>query len=637
MEGTSDAEGPAPGSVFAGYRIEALIGRGGMAVVYRAEQLRPRRKVALKLVAPGFGAEDRLRARFERESEVAAQIEHPYVVPVYEVGEWEGQLYIAMRYIDGPDLRALIDGPLDPALAVGLVADVASALDAAHARGLVHRDVKPANVMVSGTGSARHAYLTDFGLTTEATDVGRLTKTGQFVGTLDYVAPEQIHGEEVDASADVYALACVLYEALTGEVPYPRDSEVAKIWAHVHEPPPSARERVAELPSGVDAVISRGMAKDRGDRFAGAGELALAAADALGAEESATRSLREKPAGEETKPLRRPVGAGSKAPGKRSVVIAGLAAGALAIGVAVFLVSGGSEDGGTAAEPMVTGEPIPVGARPSAIAAGGGSVWVANTKDRTVTRIDAVRGEAAGEAIEVGRLPSGVAVGKRNTWVANLGDDTVSRLSSGTGEVIGGPIAVGKAPYDVAVGFESVWSADFGSNAISRINADQDTERGNPIAVGDGPTDVAVGEGAVWVSDSNAGTLTRINPETDKAVGTPIPVGATPESVAAGEGLVWTTNLREDTVTVVDPATNSVDGEPIPVGERPDDVAVGFGSVWVANQDADTVSRIDPETRAVAGDPIPVGDGPSALAIGDEAVWVANLVSETVSRIEPGS
>ena len=632
MEGGTSAGGELrPGSVFAGYEIEGLVGRGGMAVVYRARQLRPARSVALKLVAPGFATDSRFRARFERESETAAQIEHPNVVPVFEVDEYEDQLYIAMRFVEGSDLRALIDAPLEPGRTATIVSGVAAALDAAHERGLIHRDVKPGNIMVSRQGGSEHAYLTDFGLTALAQDLGRLTQTGQFVGTLDYVAPEQIQGDELDGRADVYALACVLYQALTGEVPYPRDSEVAKVWAHVHEPPPSARSRTGSLPVAIDEVIARGMAKDPQERYPAAGELARAASAALGEAPQATRPLRATPAAaaEPTRPMTAP----RWSRGRRSWPVAATALAAMALVAVALLVASGGEEG-TSEIPRVAGEPIPVGARPSAIAAGEGSVWAVNTKDRSVTRIDPVSGEPAGETIGVGRLPYGVAVGKRSVWVANLGDDSITRLRSGTGERLG-EIETGKAPYDAAVGFGAVWTADFGGDSVTRIDADGNPRSGRRIEAGEGPTDVAVGEGAVWVSNSNAGTLTRINPETERPVGVPIPVGTTPESVAVGEGRVWTTNLRTDTVTVVDPATNSVAGEPIPVGERPDDVAVGFGSVWVANQDADSVTRIDPQTLAVVGEPIPVGDGPAALAVGEDAVWVANLVSETVTRIEP--
>jgi protein kinase-like protein len=269
----------APGEEFGGYVVEAVAGRGGMGVVYRARQRRPERVVALKVITPHLAEDESFRARFERESNVAAQIEHPNVIPVYEVNDHEGLLYITMRFVEGTDLRALIEreGPLDPARAVGIVTQSAAALDAAHKAGLVHRDVKPGNLLISSGG---HAYLTDFGLAKQGSSQSGITKTGMFVGTLDYIAPEQLKGQPVDARADVYALACVLYQALTGQVPYPRGSDPAKIWAHMSEDPPHPTALVS-VSHAFDEVIARGMAKDREQRYPSAGDLARAAAAAL--------------------------------------------------------------------------------------------------------------------------------------------------------------------------------------------------------------------------------------------------------------------------------------------------------------------------------------------------------------------
>jgi serine/threonine protein kinase len=272
-------EDPHIGTVIGGYRIEAGIGRGGMGVVYRAEQLGLGRQVAIKLIAPELAEDPDFRERFERESRLAASIEHPNVIPVHEAGEGDGALFIAMRYVDGTDLRAMLrsQGRLDPGRAGELVSQVAAALDAAHAYGLVHRDVKPANVLIASVGGREHAYLTDFGLTKHTTSLGGLTKTGEVVGTIDYVAPEQIEGRSLDARTDVYALGCVLHQTLTGEVPYVRDSDVAKMYAHLSEPPPAATALVPDLPAQLDQVIGRAMAKDPDARYPSAGDLGRAA------------------------------------------------------------------------------------------------------------------------------------------------------------------------------------------------------------------------------------------------------------------------------------------------------------------------------------------------------------------------
>ena len=270
------------GDEFAGHRILGIAGRGGMGVVYRALQLDLDRPVALKLIAPQLAEDPDFRDRFVRESRAAASIDHPNVIPIYYTGESDdGALYIAMRYVEGSDLRTLVraEQRLDPARAAQIVAQVASALDAAHARGIVHRDVKPANVLL---GANDHAYLTDFGLTKRVTSHTGSTRDGGWVGTLGYVAPEQIRGERLDARADVYALGCVLYHSLAGVPPYQRESDEATLWAHLNDDPPSLHDRAPDVPASFDAVLARAMAKDPDDRFPSTGDLGRAALAAAG-------------------------------------------------------------------------------------------------------------------------------------------------------------------------------------------------------------------------------------------------------------------------------------------------------------------------------------------------------------------
>ena len=265
-----DARALAPTAIIAGYRIESVVGRGGMGVVYRATQLALDRPVAVKLIATERAQDPVFRERFERESQLAASIEHVNVIPVYEAGEDDGLLYIVMRLVEGVDLAQLLarDGALEPARCARLIAQLAGALDAAHARGLVHRDVKPANVLLT-LDDPEHLYLTDFGVAKQIGAAG-VTQAGGWVGTLDYLAPEQIAGEDAGPAGDVYALACVLYHCLTGQVPFPRDTDAAKLWAHVNAPVPALGS------AAIDAVLARGMAKDPAQRFRTAGELARA-------------------------------------------------------------------------------------------------------------------------------------------------------------------------------------------------------------------------------------------------------------------------------------------------------------------------------------------------------------------------
>ncbi|MFJ9944462.1 serine/threonine-protein kinase [Streptomyces erythrochromogenes] len=260
------------GQQIAGYRIERMIGRGGMAVVYCAKDLRLDRTVAIKLIAPERARDDTFRRRFTHESRVAASIEHPHIVPIFEAGETDGVLYIAMRYVPGLDLRGLLDreGPLPVTTALRIAAQVASALDAAHDHELVHRDVKPGNILVAAgpdRDHPEHIYLTDFGLTKKSLSLSGFTTAGEFVGTLDYMAPEQISGRPVDGRCDQYSLACVVYETLAGGPPFVREEDAALLWAHQYDPPAPLTERRPDIAPAADEVFVKALAKVPEDRY----------------------------------------------------------------------------------------------------------------------------------------------------------------------------------------------------------------------------------------------------------------------------------------------------------------------------------------------------------------------------------
>jgi serine/threonine protein kinase len=367
------------GDEFAGYRVERRLGRGGMGVLYLAVEPGLERRVALKLIAPEAASDEVFARRFAEESRIAASIEHPNVVPIYAAGEEAGVPFIAMRYVAGADLarRLTREGRLSPQVAVDLIAQIGNGLDAIHAAGLIHRDVKPANVLLSGDDGGDHAYITDFGVARNVATESGLTQTGRFVGTLDYVAPEQISGGAIDARVDVYALGCLLFKLLTGEVPFPKEGDAARLYAHLNDPPPAPSLYVPEVSMALDDVVIRAMSKSPDDRYPSAGDLGRAAQAALRGEPPATpeRTVATGAAATRTAetistkvgetrasspptgPTRRlddgappaaaePSAAGS---GRRWALIGGLAALLVAVIMVVVLVSGGGSSPDTAA------------------------------------------------------------------------------------------------------------------------------------------------------------------------------------------------------------------------------------------------------------------------------------------------
>jgi YVTN family beta-propeller protein len=606
-------------AAFGGYRIEAEIGRGGMGVVYRAIDMRLDRPVALKLVAPELAEDRQFRERFLRESRLAAAIDHGNVLPIYEAGEQEGQLFLAMRFVQGSDLKALLRErktlPADEALSI--LGRVADALDAAHAKGLVHRDVKPANVLLDERG---HPYLGDFGLTKEAGDAS--TQTGQMVGTLDYLAPEQIRGEALDGRSDQYALACVLYQCLAGEPPFHRRTEAETLWAHMQERPPALREYPA-----LDPVLAKGLAKDKDERYRSCGEFLAAAHSALGLEAPAARRRR----------LR--VG--------RRLLLAGAALVAAAgIAVAVVELTGGGSSAIASVPPnsLVSIDPetnriassTAVGAGPVAVAVGEGSVWVANAADQTVSRIDP-RTKQLVRTIGTGRTPSAIAIGDGSVWVANAigARGTVSRIEPQSDEIVRTTVARPRlqpdpfappTPSTIAVGSGSAWTNGNPRAFLARFSTRTGAVR-RPALLGqtrsvDG---IALGEDAVWVSSSADDTVLRVDPATSRVTAA-VRIAAAgervagPYGIAVGGGSVWVADSLANAVSRIDPRLRAVTAT-IPVGLRPTNVAVGEHAVWVLNRGDGTVSRIDPETNIVSR-VLRVGAHPTGLAIGAGAVWV---------------
>ncbi len=642
----------ATGTVFAGHRIEGIAGKGGMGIVYRATHLALDHLVALKVISPELASDERFRRRFADESRIAVSIRHPNVVPIHNAGEVDGQLFVTMDLIEGTDLRHLInrEGTLEPARAARIVGEVAAALDAAHSRGLVHRDIKPGNILIEGSGEHERVFLTDFGLARQVDANTGVTATGAFVGTLDYVAPEQIRGERVDARADVYALGCVLFELLTGNPPFAaRDDKVAKMYAHLEEEAPSLRMLRPDLAGGLDLAMKRALAKDPAERFPSAGDFARAVDAAV--------------EGEATIEAERSVGVGAAAPGppeatttanrqieestvaapppvrsepgrkSRAPLFAAIAGVAGVIVAVVVIVSGGGDGSSattsTAADPepeaTVDGDPVSVGRLPINIAHGQEALWVTNRDGMSLSEVD---GDPAKETNEIplDAKPEGIAIGDGSIWVSTLGAGELLRLSPDGDELA--RISIGGVGGEVEFAKGAIWVANNGGDTLLKVDIDTNTiER--QIPVGENPYGVAAGNGGIWVSNRGDDAIVRVNPGNGH-VEDPISVGANPKAIAVTGQAEWVANADDNTVSRVEGGVE----EKIEVGQEPRGVVAAFGDIWVTVASADKVVRIDPATGEILQE-IGVGNSPEGIAAGPKSIWVANGIDNDLTRIDP--
>jgi DNA-binding beta-propeller fold protein YncE len=647
----------APGAVVAGCRIESVVGRGGMGVVYRAVELELGRVVALKVIAPELLEDPAIRERFLREARTAASIEHPNVIPIYAAGERDGVAYLLMRFIQGEDVRALVrrKGPLAPGRAAELVARAGTGLDAIHRAGYVHRDVKPANVLVDRDG---YVYITDFGLAKQVLSRGGATATGNWVGTLDYVSPEQIRGGRVDARADVYALGGVLFYVLTGHVPFEREGDEAKLWAQLSEPPPAPSRAHPGVPKEFDGVIARALAKRPDARFPSAGDLGRAAqAAASGGEPSQPERMVARgaaaPAGAATVPGLsdeystvtgpRPQTVPRPARRRRGRLVGGaLAAGVAAIAIVAVAVATLQDDSNGA--PVVAPPPAPtptvrvtqtipdVGHRPNGVAYAGGNLWVASSGEPRLDRIDAETGRELDQHPVVGMGAASIASDMTSVWVAAKRARQVTQIDVRSGRVVR-RLRPGGVPYRLAVGLGSVWVATAaqmpGGNEVIRYS-----ERGRELdrrQMAHGVLALAAGSGALWIAERDLPNVLRIDLQSGRArVWSRLLAPA--YHLHHGGGYLWATLSSAGSISRINPLRRSA---PVTtaVGQRPIQSVVAGDHLFVTSNTEHNVRMFDPTRMRLDGEPVPVDNNPYAIAAGDGAVWVTGLAESTLTRI----
>jgi serine/threonine-protein kinase len=576
------------GTVLAGYRVESLIGEGATGAVYLAEDLSRGGRVALKLLAPELAQDERFRRRFLRDSRLAASLDHPHIVPTLAFGEEDGLLYLAMSYVEGADLRELIrrEGKLEPERAIDLLAQAADALDDAHATGLVHRDVKPANILVAGASEGEHVYVCDFGLARHVSSVSSLTSERGFVGTVDYVAPEQIEGGPIDDRVDVYSLGCVLFECLAGARPFDRESELSVIFAHLNAPPPLLTDIRPNLPEAFDAVFATALAKSPEHRYATCGELVEACRSALHGRVVARRRVRR----------------------RRLAVAFAAVAGVVTIVGGVLGVRGGSEllhrSPAVHALALTPNGLDAIDARTHGVVAGagfgnvvwdvafaGGSAWALLGDEHRIARIDLAHRRVEKVFGLVEGHGGRIAAGGGSVWLQqNNGPD-----------VIAIDVVTGKVSRRFAVGGE----------------------------VGDG---ITYGSGSLWLA--RGADVVRVDPKTGRVVRR-FPVGGTATWVVFAGGAVYAASSGNGGLTKIDPVDNTVAATQKLHGWI-SDLAVGGGFVWAAVIPDGVVFKLSEDDLSVQGSAAS-GPDPERISFGGGRLWIASRDSKTISLLEPGS
>jgi Protein kinase domain len=558
-------------SDFLGYRIEELIGRGGMGVVYRAYDLRLKRPVALKLVAPALASDERFRERFARESELLMSLEHPNVVPIYDAGDVDNRVYLAMRLVDGRDLGSLLkaEGALEPARAIGICSQIAAALDAAHARGLVHRDVKPSNVLLD---ASEHVYLADFGLTRRLDDTPSDAGLDGSIGTPAYLAPEQLEAGAVTSSADVYSLGCVLYECLTGEPVFVRSSRLAVAWAHLEDEPRKPSLRHPELPRAIDTVVARALAKAPEQRYPSCGALVEAAGEALG------------------------LGMPRAARRRRALLLAGGVAAAIAFAATVVATT------------LAPGTPRPVVPPPRSDA-------------NTLVRINPWTKKVTARVRDVGLDPMVAAGNGRHVWVYAKGGGTIAEIDTRINRVIKKTVVSLVPPAEccslysgpvLAADISGAWFVKGrlgGKPQLVQVPV-KGRRRVYPLPVT--PTGVAAGDGFVWIVGHSPrdDEVLRFDPARGRVTRrSRFPASSGIDSIAFGYRQVWVLSSAEAILYRINPRSVRRTGQVRVADSRATRPEIVAGAVEVRVTGGGGIQYfVDPVTVTKVGQPYVTAD-----------------------------
>src|SRR3954447_13478568 len=564
------------GVVLAGFRVQGPVAEGAMGAVYRAEDCSTGAQVALKVLLPELARDERFRQRFLRETGIAASLDHPNVIRTVAAGDEDGVLYLAMQYVDGPDLRELLhrEGEFESERAIRLVEQVAAALDSAHEAGLVHRDVKPGNVLVRQEEEGEHAYICDFGLARHVSSVSSLTGERGFIGTIAYVPPEQIEGGEIDGRADVYSLGCLLYECLAGAPPFARDSELSVVFAHLNEPPPRLSDVRHDLPEAFDAVFAIALAKSPDDRYSTCGELAKAARAALAGKVVARRRVRSP---------------------RLAVAAAAVLVTAAAVAAAVLATEGTSG-------PKRVRLPL----APNA-----------------VSLVDARSHQVVGSV----PYPAATAVfAGRSAWLLSPEKQQLARVDLRTRKV-GRRIDLPWHPGRVTTGGGSVWVAeDFGSR-VWRINAGSGKVTRRLSIGGGGISDIAFGAGSLWLAQGDA--VLRADPQDGHVLHR---IAAPAQRLVFGDRALWTATQGDGKLAKIDPADNRVVA-PQKLHGWLSGLAVGGGSLWAAITPGGDVFRLSEDDLGVQSTPA-AGSDPEQISFGGGKLWIADTAARAVSSLD---